>query len=557
MKAMKKILALVIGMIMVMGITAMAADTTLNIKPVTGHSYTGYQLFVGDLSTNKSTLSNVKWGADVAASITYYEKADAQATTFTVAKTITPTAGGEVPQAVLDYVASLASKTLTDPAQATANILSAWVAGDGFAVTADNQTVATGYYIIKDAYTNPNNPQDTTLSTVVAEIVGPTTITPKAGKTEHKKEVLDVNDSNATLNLSNLSGIADGWDKTADYDFGDHVPFKLTTTIGSDFAKYTKYYLAVSDTLHDGLKLDKNSIEVYVDGVKATLGNQGAEDGSYYLTTDDQSFKVEFAKLNGNEKAAAGKNVVVYYTATLDEATAVIGNPGNLNESYAEFSNNPNDDQGGTAETKPDTAVVFTYKTDVDKVNPQGTALGGAGFTLYKKYNTAIEGKTNVAGTTPAGAKSDTFPTGEIWYEVKTVATGTNFEFKGIDDGIYKLVESTTPDGYNTIDPITLEVTATHGADTESVTGYSVSVLDAGNNDFKADAKGGQIKFTKKNQTEKTLASGEIYSEVINNQGSTLPSTGGMGTTIFYIIGAILVIGAGILLVSKKRMSAN
>lgn len=564
MKNMKKLMTLVIAMVMVlsMGITVFAAatDTTLNVDPVEGHTYTAYQLFVGDLAEDGATLSNVKWGSNVASSIKYYEKATADATEFTVEKTIAPTAGDAVPQEVLDYLASLDTRnttqdgTPTAAAQDTADIISTWVSGTGITLSEEDTTVKTGYYVIKDAYTDASATQTTTLSTVVCEVVGPTTVTPKAGTTSHKKEVLDVNDTTDTaLDLTNLIG-AEGWDKTADHDWGDKVPFKLTTTIGSDFAKYESYYLAVSDTLKDGLKLDQDSIKVYVDGTPAT---EGTEDGQYTLTKTDKSFKVEFTKLNANEKAAASKDVVVVYTATLDKATAVIGNPGNVNESFAEFSNNPNGDQSGKGKTPTDTAVVFTYKTDVDKIKKDGSSLTGAGFTLYKKYNAAVADKTNVAGTTPAGAKADTFPAGEFWYEVETISTGTNFEFKAIDDGTYKLVESTTPNGYNTIDPITLVVTATHGADTESTTGYSVSVLDAGNNDFKADPKGGQVKFTKVDETEKTLVTGEIYSEVINNAGATLPETGGVGTTIFYIIGSILVLGAGIVLVTRRRMSAN
>lgn len=539
-------------MCMAMTVTAFAADGDVLLKvnnPVAGHTYSYYQLLVGDLATDGS-LTNVKWGTDAASSINYFKKASAEATTFDVAATVAPTAGTAVPQDVLDYLASLPSNS-----QETANTIGAWVKGSGTAMPADGANVAKGYYVIKDAYVDDSAPQTTTLSTTIVRVVGPTSVEPKAGTTNHKKEVLDVNDTTEpAIDLSNLKGIADGWDKTADHDWGDHVPFKLTTTIGSDFAKYESYYLKVSDTLYDGLILDQDSIEVYVDG---TLAAEGSGDGEYLLNASAKTFSVEFNKLNGNEKAAAGKDVIIYYTATLDKATAVIGNPGNLNESFAEFSNNPNDDQDGTGKTPTDTALVFTYKVDVDKVKPDGSVLTGAGFTLYKKYKAAVDGKTNVAGTTPAGAKADTFPSGEFWYEVEGITTGTNFEFKAIDDGTYILVESVTPDGYNTIDPITLVVEANHGADTSAASGYSVTTLNAGNDQFKADPKGGEVVFTKKDTTEKTLTTGEIYSEIVNQSGATLPSTGGIGTTIFYVLGAILVVGAGVVLVTRRRMSAN
>ena len=527
---------------------AAEGDVKLSVKdPVEGHKYSYLQLFVGDLSEDKTTLSNVKWGANVAGSITYKEKANAEATEYTVTKTLNPTAGQAVPAAVLDYLANLSGELTI------ANTISAWVTGDGTEIPAAGVNVPKGYYVIKDAYTDPNADQTTTLSTNVVQIVGPTEITPKAGTTEHKKEVLDVNDTTETaINLDNLIGV-ETWVKSADHDIGDKVPFKLTTKIGSDFAKYNSYYLAVSDTLGAGLTLNQDSVKVYVDGKLATKGEAA---GNYSLTVSGQTFKVEFTKLNGNTNAAAGKDVVIVYTATLN-TSAVIGNPGNPNKSYAEFSNNPNDNQEGKGKTPEDTVVVFTYKTDVDKVDPKGAALSGAGFTLYKKYNAAVTGKTNVAGTTPAGAKADTFPTGEFWYEVKTIAAttaGTSFAFEGIDDGTYILVESTTPNGYNTIDPITLIVTATHGADATSTTKYSVSAITTGNDDFKADAKGGEVKFTKKDKSEKELTTGEIYSEIINQSGTVLPSTGGIGTTIFYVVGSILVVAAGVLLITKKRM---
>lgn len=551
-------------MVMAMTVTVFAepVEKNLRVKAVDGHTYTAYQLFVGDLAADGETLSNVKWGTNVASSITY--------TVNNESKTISTKAGDPVPEEVLTYLASLSGSNdeTGEVAQATANIISSWVTSTGGTVIPDEGTdVDPGYYVVADAYTNPNDTQTTTLSTVVCKVVGPTEIVPKAGTTEHKKEVLDVNDTTeAALDLDALQNVATGWDKSADHDFGDNVPFKLTTKIGSDFAKYDSYVLKISDTMCNGLTLDKTSIKVYVNGDLATEGTDTDEDvnaGKYTLTTTDHSFEVAFTKLNGNTSAAAGRDVVVVYTATLnlDGTDVVIGNPGNPNTSYAEFSNNPNGDQSGTAETPKSTAVVFTYKTDVDKIDPDGNALPNAGFTLYKKYKAEVKGdKPNVAGTIPAGAKADTFPKDEFWYEVKTIAAtpaGTSFEFAGIDDGTYILVESTTPNGYNTMDPVTLGVSATHGADGMSSTGYSVSVLDAGNNDFKADAKGGEVKFTKVNKEEKTLATGEIYSEIVNKAGSTLPETGGIGTTIFYVLGGILVVAAAILLVTKKRMSAE
>lgn len=531
----KKLFSLLLIAVMVLSsFSAVFADDTvkLEVEGVEGHTYTSYQLLVGDLAEN-GKLSNVKWGSDVADSITYGTK------------TIAPVAGQEVPADVLEYLVGLENGS-----QDTADALSSWVKGNGTTIPAAGLQVPTGYYVIKDAYTDASAPQTTTISTVMCKVVGPTKVTPKAGTTEHKKEVLDVNDSKATLNFDNLIG-TDGWDKSADHDFGDAVPFKLTTKIASDFAKYDKYFLKVSDKLGNGLTLNSDSIKVYVNGQLAT---EGEADGQYKKTVNGQTFEIEFGKLNANTNAAAGRDVVIVYTATLNES-AVVGNPGNLNESYAEFSNNPNDNQNGKGKTPTDTAVVFTFKYDVDKIDGKYNDLPKAGFTLYKKYDSAQTGKTNVAGTTPEGAEATTFPAGEFWYAVKTIApsdTTTNFEFKGIDDGEYCLVESATPEGYNTMKPVKFEVTATHGADGESATGYAIKTLEAGS-EFTGSVNGGTIE-RKKADTTHTAVTGEVYGEIINNEGSTLPETGGMGTTIIYILGAALVIGAGVVLVSRKKV---
>ena len=516
---------------------AAPAKVDLSVSAVDGHTYTAYQLFVGDLSEDGKTLSNVKWGSDVKTT----------EITYNTDKKVTPEVGGVVPQEVLDYLSSLSSKanpvteTTEGVAQATADIIAGWVNDSkGFTITSDATQVDTGYYVVKDAYTNtdPNAAQTTTLSTVICEVVGPTTITPKAGTTEHKKEVLDINDTTETaLDLSKLKDVdVSKWNSSADHDFGDHVPFKLTTTIGSDFAKYSKYYLAVSDTLKDGLKLDQSSIEVYVDGVKAT---EGSGDGEYVLTKGDKSFKVEFTKLNGNTNAAAGKDVVIYYTATLDKDTAVIGNPGNWNESFAEFSNNPNGDQSGKGKTPTATAVVFTYNTIVNKVDKDKNPLKGAEFTLTKTLKNGSTVEVAVLRFDKDGHAVTTAST------ASTAADGTTFSFNGLDDGTYTLTETVTPNGYNTIDPVTFQIVASHKKD--ATTGLeSLVVKNADGSDFS-----GNLTFTS------NLSDGSLTTDVVNNKGAVLPSTGGSGTTMLYIIGVILLAGAAILLVTKRRMNAE
>ena len=222
--------------------------------------------------------------------------------------------------------------------------------------------------------------------------------------------------------------------------------------------------------------------------------------------------------------------ITVEYTATLN-TNAVIGSAGNPNTVNLEYSNNPNQGgEGETGTTPDDTVIVFTYKTVINKVDGEGNPLTGAEFTLEKfvKGDDGVDEYNTVKGT---------------WTPIDVVknAEGTEFTFKGLDDGIYRLTESVTPAGYNTIESIVFTVIAEHDilADNPALTSLT------------GEAVTGLITFTP------VLAEGALTTDVVNNAGSILPSTGGIGTTLFYVFGALLVIGAGVLLVVKKRMSVT
>ena len=150
--------------------------------------------------------------------------------------------------------------------------------------------------------------------------------------------------------------------------------------------------------------------------------------------------------------------------------------------------------------------------------------MEGAGFTLYKKV--------------PDTSKDE----GYRWDAVGDEITGvTTFIFSGLDDGDYKLSETTTPNGYNTIDDVEFTVTAEHDVESDSPALTKLS----------GDATTGSLEFTS------STSAGSLTTDVVNKKGSVLPSTGGMGTTILYVVGTILVLAAGILLVTKKRMDAK
>ena len=212
--------------------------------------------------------------------------------------------------------------------------------------------------------------------------------------------------------------------------------------------------------------------------------------------------------------------VVVTYSATLNDKAA-IGAAGNPNEVTLTYSNNPNNGgEGETGTTPKDKNIVFTYKDVVEKVDEAQKPLAGAAFELAKK-----------------NSKGD--------YEVVKSFTvedkKTTFEFTGLDDGDYKLTETTTPAGYNTITPVEFTISATHDEAADEPTLLTLS----------GDKKTGEATFTA------DMDAGSLTTDIVNKKGSSLPSTGGRGTTMIYIIGAALVIMAGVVLAMRKKMNSK
>jgi LPXTG-motif cell wall-anchored protein len=230
-------------------------------------------------------------------------------------------------------------------------------------------------------------------------------------------------------------------------------------------------------------------------------------------------------------KATLNKN------AKIGQETFASGT-GNVNKVYLEYSNQPNGEGSGTGKTPEDKVIVFTYKLDVNKVDPSGTLLNGAKFKFYKK-----------SGTEDAYVKVDTDGKVDGWFT--NSGSATEFESKsgtfgivGLDDGTYYLVETKAPENYNKL-PGEIEVIIT--ADTTNGQNGNAAVTELKDVFVKANGESGVTS----SGTDKALSI-----EVENKQGTVLPSTGGIGTTIFYVLGAILVLGGGVLLVTRRRMAA-
>ena len=485
MKAMKKLCAVVLSVIMavVMAVPAFAAEETYIITaPDNGHTYEVYQIFTGSYA--EGILSNVKWGQNGTGT-------EGEAVSSEIITELTGTTGSDTEKlAVISKYVNLESNEF------------------GTVAAGGTLNVPGGYYLIKDVDGALEGKEDAYTHFIV-EVVGNVTITPKADVPEFEKKVEDTNDT---------TGETSGWQDSADYDIGDKVPFQLKGTVADNYDDYKVYQFIFHDQESDGLTFDESSVKVYVDGNEITTGFRVESPA-----VDGHTFDVIFDDLKAISSVHNGSVITVEYESTLNE-NAVIGSAGNPNTANLEFSNNPNDEQGGeTGETPDDKVIVFTFKTIINKVDGENKPLTGAEFTLEKKI------------------KEDTAEGGFRWEAVDVVKNdaGTAFTFSGLDDGDYRLTETVTPAGYNTIAPIEFTITAEHEvvSDNPSLTSLN------------GNATTGEIEFTP------SVPDGSLSADVVNQSGATLPETGGIGTTIFYLVGGLLVVGAGILLITRKRMS--
>ena len=484
MKAMKKLASLLLALVMALALAvpAFAVDSTTITAPANNRTYKIYQIFTGDLSEKDGAkvLSNVKWGQNG-----------------------TGTAGAVVDQTILDELKTVNDKSNTEKLDVIKKYVNLDSTEFGTVTNGQPLTVPTGYYLIRDV--GPVGDSEA-YSLFIVEVVGPTTIGPKTDAPKSEKKVKDVNDSNGTTT---------DWQDSADYDIGDDVPFQLKATLPAHYADYKVYKLTFHDKQSEGLTFNANSVKVYVDGNEITTGYEVKTTG----LSDDCTFEVVFADLKQIEAVKAGSEITVEYTAKLND-NAKTGTTGNSNSMHITYSNNPNDEQGGEGgKTPEDITIVFTYQLIVDKTDGNNP-LTGAGFTLYKKNS---NGDYIAVGTEIKG--------GDI----------TKFTWSGLDDGDYKLVETTTPTGYNTMEAIFFTITAEHNG-----TGTDPKLTSLSGN-----VDGNKLTFTS------DVSKGSLSTTVINKAGSTLPSTGGIGTTIFYVVGSVLVIGAAVVLITRKRMGKS
>lgn len=535
MKKMNKLLALVLAMVMVLGLATVASAATVNVPNdgiLKDHTFAAYQIFAGDYEAEGQTagiLSNVTWGNGI------------NSNDFMTALKADATYGSLFTACANDDAAAVAkvlgeNNTNTALANAVAKLAYTHKTGAGTALKSGENNLADGYYLVVDTTTDVG--EGGAYNASLLQVVGTVNITAKTDAPSVEKKVLE------NVKYNQDGGYGNGYNDVADYNMGDTVSFHLIGKV-PNMDNYDTYKYIFHDTMSAGLTFDESSVKVYVaDDAKGT--NQTSITDSWEVKDGEngETFTVSCNNIKTIEGVSRGKYIIVEYTATLNQ-NAVVGLNGNPNKVYLEYSNKPDQsgsgDKDNTGKTPEDKVIVFTYELDTTKVDGQDNTkkLDGAEFKLKN-----AAGKWAIVDSTSFKVTgwSDTEEGGS---KLTSDANGL-FKVIGLDDGTYHLKETKAPAGYNLLaDEITVVITATTTNGQNWTDGQASSALT--NLAVTADNNPGTV------DNNKGIAS----ITVANNKGSTLPETGGIGTTIFYVLGGMLVVCAVVLMVSKKRMSAE
>lgn len=507
MKNITRVLALLLALILVLGlvVTGFADDSgttgtgkiTIN-KAVVGQTYTIYKI-----------LTLESYNAETGKEAYSYKAADGWENFFKTgdgAAYFDVTADGNADNVEAGYVTWKSNVSIDKAAEFAKKALEfAKGTGSGInpaatAVTANSTTVTfdnlpLGYYLLDSSLGALCS-----LSTTKPEA----TITEKNAVPENKKQVQE----------DSKLGQPDEYGDVNDADIGQIVNFKSTITAQAGAQNYVFH-----DTMSAGLTFNETSVSV-------TKGTETVGDTNYILktkgntdtdkaTNDECTFEIAF-KPAFCDTLTANDTIVITYSATLNDQ-AVIAGEGNTNKSKLSYGDN--------SATTWDSTTTKTWKVSVFKfyqkdTTPQG--LAGAKFTLNKN-DTA---KTAINLMKVGDATSTTYRVAKVGEtgasaEITTDTSG-KFTIQGLDSDTYYLTETKAPDGYNKLkDPIKITI------DNE-----------------------GKVKLGENGETPVT--NGEV--QVENKTGAEMPSTGGIGTTVFYVVGGILAVGAAVLLVTKKRM---
>lgn len=531
-KVIKKLLAalLAVAMVCAMAIPAFAYDTKEDIDK--NHCYDAFQIFKGDVSDD-NTISNVQWGQNIPDDKDFLAQLKEDLTLrilFQDANSL---------QEVLDVMKGWT--TSDDNSIAFARFVCNYIYTDAHANstpvkqgghTGGFELDEAGYYLIVDTSSFSSSADGDSYHAYNSFLLKVNKahyhvqITPKVVKPTVEKEVYDNDDGSS-------SGDNNGWGSSADHAINEEFKFRLIATLpesennGRAYDYYNEYTVRFNDTLSNGITYDRlDSVVINSDGHTYDITNDSSmyevddsqlkNDNSFVVSIPDVKTCVKDPEFNLNN----GATITVTYTAHLNENAAVNGSAENKNSVRLQYSNNPRPDgeYWGYTPTPESEVYVYTYQLNNTKraETENGTPLPGAVFQLYSDADCKNEVKLYQDGEFYYPIKN---ATGKEAVEMKSAANG-QFNVKGLDAGTYYLRETTPPAGYSACPDTTIVISATHD--------------------------GNRV----------NLESSKLYTTIINNKagGITLPSTGGIGTTLFYVVGGGLMVAAIVLLVTKKRM---
>lgn len=532
-KVIKKLLAalLAVAMVCAMAIPAFAGNYWETEEDLgQNHCYDAFQIFTGDVSDD-NTISNVGWGSSIAHPNEFLAQltedltiGDKFETSFT-------------PQEAAAVISQWSDSDNNSIAFARCVCNYVYSDGDSTPVLQGGHTNGfkleeAGYYLIVDTSSfssDANNDSYHAYNSFLLKVNKDhyhVQITPKVVKPTVEKKVYDNDDGSS-------SGDNNGWGSSADHAINEEFQFQLIAKLpesennGHAYDYYDKYSVIFHDTLSDGITYDRpDSVVIKSNGKTYVIPNDSSK---YTIGLESQNYLVvKIPDVKACAKDAGfdlndGATITVTYTAHLNENAAVNGSAENKNSVRLQYSNNPRPDGeywGYTPNYTPESEVyVYTYQLNNTKYHDDdtpGNELAGAGFKLYSDADCKNEVKLYQDGEFYYPIKN---ATGKEAVEMKSAANG-QFNVKGLDAGTYYLRETTTPEGYSTCTDTPIVISATHD--------------------------GNRV----------NLDSSKLSTTIINKKagGITLPSTGGIGTTIFYVVGGGLMVAAIVLLVTKKRM---
>lgn len=527
---MKKFFAILLALVMVLSLSVTAFAANVAVLDA-DHTYVAYQIFTGSQSESGGALGNVAWGDGINESgflsalksdtSDAFKYTDDKGTPETTDDVIYPNVFNQSTVTTAAHVADWLSKFGNNSAAAEkfAKLALDKKVGDGTTLSNGNNDLEDGYYLIVDT-TNVSGVDDVA-NPALLQVTRDITITAKTNKPTVDKKVQDeTTDAEA--------GSTDGWGETADHAINETFKFKLTAHLPRDtgFDRYAAYEVKFTDTWSEGVTYE-DIVSITVDDVSVT------NDASLDIDTINRKMIIDIpnVKTISGVDLSDGADVIVIYNAHLNEKAAVAKetpantDDDNQNKVYLEYSNKP--DGTGLGKTAEDTVYVFTYGVDNTKYKDSvadSNKLGGAGFRLYESNGTT---EVNLIFDSSKSAYRP-IKAGEEGEEMTSAQSTGVFNIIGLDAGTYYLKETATPQGFNTCDDIKIEISATHKENDDNVSA-TVTLTNSSN----------------------------MTNPIVNRSGSVLPETGGIGTTIFYVVGSLLVLAAGVLLITKKRMASR